>query len=167
MDSRDILPPPNLTVMDEGFVRPMLNIVNTSRYKTCADRTFCRGTLYESAVSQQVNFGIVAKISGAGEEKTQLFRGFPLSISTKTDKGRFAPLCLYALACCGCNASVIEGELRGIPLNDCCRQSVVVKTTWYGAVFFPMALSCNAIFPQGKSSAKYDVDRTIRTVASH
>ncbi len=55
--------------MAGSFVRPMLNTINTSRYSTYADRTFCRGTLYESAVSQQVNFGIVAKISGAGEER--------------------------------------------------------------------------------------------------
>ena len=79
--------------MDGGFDRSMLNIINTSRYRTCADRAFCRGILYESAVSQQVNFGIVAKISGAGEEKTQPFTGCPLSISIQTGKGRFAPLC--------------------------------------------------------------------------
>lgn len=89
----DILPPPSLA-MDGGFVRPMLRILNTSRYRTCADRTFCRGTLYESAVSQQVSSGTMAKIS-SGEDwnKTQPSTGCPLSISTQTGKGRFAPLC--------------------------------------------------------------------------
>ncbi len=90
----DKLPPPNLTVMDGDFVRPMLNIINTSRYRTCTDRTFCMGTLYESAVSQQVSFGIVAKIRGDGKDAT--LHGLP-SIHLHPNQQRslcsFMPLC--------------------------------------------------------------------------
>ena len=65
--------------MDGGFIRPVLRIPNTSRYRTCADRHACRGTLYESAVSQQVSLGSVARIDKEGSwEKKQPSTGCPL-----------------------------------------------------------------------------------------